>query len=282
MIKLNAIIAENWKKDGGTCFGVVPKSIWQKAITPDNHNLIKLTNRCLLIEYDNQLVLIDTGMGNKQDEKFLSFQYLFGEDNLILNIEKAGYKKENITSVILTHLHFDHCGGAVEKNNNGVLYPAFPNATYYISKGQYENACNPNPREKASFFTENWSILFEKQMVQLIENDISLFPFIKLKLYNGHTPAQIIPYIEINNKTLVYMGDFIPSIHHIPMPYVPSFDTQPLVSLQEKESFLLEALQNNYILFFEHDFDNECCTLQQTPKGIKPDKIFRISDLQLY
>lgn len=280
MIKLNAIIAENWKKDGGTCFGVVPKNLWQKAITPDNDNLIKLTNRCLLIEYDNHLILIDTGMGNKQDEKFFSYQCLFGEDNLIQNINKAGYKRKDITSVILTHLHFDHCGGAVENDAYGNRQPAFPNAKYYMSKKQYDSACHPNPREKASYFTENWNVLFENNMVQLIENDTALFPFMKLKLYDGHTLGQIIPFIEIGDKTIVYMGDFIPSIHHIPLPYVPSFDVQPLVSMKEKENFLLEALQNKYILFFEHDYHNECCTLQQTPKGIRPEKIFGIAELK--
>lgn len=279
MTKLTPIYPENFKMDGGACFGVVPKSVWQKTVPCDENNLIELSSRCLLVETNGHLVLIDTGMGNKQSEKYYSFFNRFNIVGLESALMNQGYHPNQITDVIFTHLHADHVGGAVIRNSNGDLTPLFPNATYHCSKAQWEWALDPNPREKASYFPENLLPLQQHAQLNLIEKESSLMPGIEIRFFNGHTRGQIIPIIEYKNRKVVYTADFIPSVMNIPLAYVPSFDIEPLTSMKEKESFLNEALQNNYILFFEHDYYNECCTLTNSEKGIKPDKIFRISDL---
>jgi len=279
MIKLTPIYPENFKMDGGACFGVVPKSIWQKNVPCDQNNLIELSSRCLLAEIGERIVLIDTGMGNKQSEKYFSFFHLFGAIGLEEALIKEGYQTHQITDVILTHLHFDHVGGAVVKDSNEALRPLFPNATYHCSKSQWDWALNPNPREKASYFPENMLPLQQSGQLNLIESQGLLMPGIELRIFNGHTRGQLIPIIDYKTRKIVFTADFIPSVMNIPLAYVPSFDIDPLTSMNEKAAFLNEALHNNYVLFFEHDYYNECCSLTNSEKGIKPDKIFRISEL---
>lgn len=279
-MKIFPIIADNFKLDGGACFGVVPKSIWSRYVEADENNMIKITNRCMLVDNGERIVLIDTGLGNKQSSDFFDHFHLFGNDTLVKSIEKAGYSPEQVTDVILTHLHFDHVGGAVKwAEDNKTPVPVFKNATYYCSKAQYESALNPNPREKASYFKENFVPLFENGQLEFINNDGNFCEGIDVEIKYGHTNGQIIPIIDYKGKKLVYVADFIPSVINIPLAYVPSFDVMPLLTMEEKAEFLNRAVENNYVLFFEHDYDNECCSLKNTPKGVKADEIFKFSDL---
>lgn len=278
-MKLHTIIAENWHADGGACFGVVPKAIWSKNYPADENNLLKLTNRCLLIEDENRLILIDTGMGNKQNEKFFQYQYLHGDDSLVKSFAQAGFKFDDVTDVIFTHLHFDHVGGAVKYNETGKLELVFKNATHYCSKAQWEWAMNPNPREGASYFKENLEPIIESGSLKLIEQEGEIFPNIFLKIVNGHTEGQIIPIIDVNGKKIVFTADFIPSAGNIPIAYIPSYDTRPLISMEEKEKFLEESVSKNYILLFEHDFYTEACTVEKTPRGIKAKETFALRDI---
>ena len=277
-MKLHKIETGNLKLDGGAMFGVVPKVIWNKLYPSDENNLCNWSMRCLLIETDDRKILIDTGIGEKQDVKFLRHYYLNGEDSLQKSLKKAGVHFNEITDVILTHLHFDHAGGAV-KNENDRLVCAFPNATYHISKAQWEWATNPNRREKASFLKENILPIKQNGQLNLVEDEGELIPGIELLIFHGHTDGQIIPLITLSeNKKLAYMGDLLPSVAHIPMPYVMSYDTKPLVTLKDKERFFEKAINENITLFFEHDIYNECCSLIQTPKGIRADKVFTLNE----
>lgn len=279
-MKLYSLICENWKMDGGACFGVVPKSIWQKLYPSDENNMINLVSRSLLIETDNRKILIDTGMGNKQDEKYFSYFHLFGDNNIEKSLSDIGYTPDDITDVIFTHLHFDHCGGAVKFNKDKTsMELTFKKAIHWCSSAQWQWATNPNDREKASYFNENYMPIYERGKIKFIDAEVELYSSIKLKFVNGHTDGQIIPMIKYNNKTVVFMADFIASLGHIPIPYIPSFDTRPLLSMQEKETFLIEAVENNYILFFEHDYYNECCTLQNTAKGIRHKEVFLLKNI---
>jgi len=278
-MKLNVINTGTFKLDGGATFGVVPKIIWQKLYPSDENNFCTWALRCLLIETDNRKILIDSGIGDKQEEKFLKNFQINNYRNFDVIFSEFGITPDDITDVIFTHLHFDHCGGAVKHNaDKSGFEPTFKNAIHWVSKQQWELANNPNHREKASFLKENFLPLLDKGLVKFIESDGPLYKDISLKLYSGHTDGQIIPFINYNGKTLVYMADFIPTVFHFPLPYVVSYDTQPLVSMAEKEKFLNEALENNYTLFFEHDLFRECCTLIKTEKGIKADKIFSLID----
>jgi len=279
MTRLIPLYAENFKMDGGACFGVVPKTIWGKNVPSDEQNLIEMSTRCLLVEVNNRTILIDTGMGNKQSERFFYNFHLFGGLNIENAIEKTAYSNDQITDVILTHLHFDHVGGSVKYTDDGTLKPTFPNATYHCSKSQWEWANNPNPREKASYFPENFIPLSEAGQLNLILNEGPLFDDIELRIFNGHTRGQIIPIIKYKDRKIVYTADFIPSVWNIPLAYVTGFDIDPLSAMNEKECFLKEALEENYILFFEHDYYHECCTLKMTEKGIKADQIFRLDDI---
>ncbi|MBS4014528.1 MAG: MBL fold metallo-hydrolase [Bacteroidetes bacterium] len=279
-MKLIPIIADNFKLDGGACFGVVPKSLWSRYVEADENNMIKITNRCLLVDTGSKVILIDTGLGRKQSQDFFDYFYLFGDDTLEKSLNKAGYTTNQITDVILTHLHFDHVGGAVkwaEDNNTPEL--VFKNATYYCSKAQYESALNPNPREKASYFRENFVPIFEAGKLKFIDSDCNFCPGVDIEIKNGHTNGQIIVLIDYKGKKIAYMGDFIAAIQNIPLPYVPAYDVLPLVSMHEKEEFLNRAVNNDYILFFEHDFDNECCNLKQTPKGVRHNEILKIEGI---
>lgn len=269
-MKLYSIETGNLKLDGGAMFGVVPKIIWSKLYPCDENNLCNWIMRCLLIVDGNRRTLIDCGMGNKQSEKFLSNYYLNGEASLESSLAKAGFVFDDITDVILTHLHFDHCGGAVSWNHDKTAYvPTFRNATYHTSRQQWDWAMNPNNREKASFLKENFVPLQEYDQLHLIETSTGLSPNIRIELFHGHTDGQVIPFINFHGKTIVYMADLLPAVAHIPLPYVMSYDTRPLITMQEKEDFLKRASGENYILFFEHDLYHECCTVQMTEKGAR-------------
>lgn len=258
-MKLYSVNTGFFKLDGGAMFGVVPKTLWKKSNPPDNNNMCPWAMRCLLIETDKQLILIDTGIGSKQSEKFFSHFYLHGNDTLKKSIENYGFSKNDITDVILTHLHFDHCGGAVTKNGNE-YHLAFPNANYWTNKYHWEWANNPNQREKASFLKENFLPIKEKNKLHFLEEGLFCSD-IDIKFFHGHTQSQIIPFIKKNNKTIVFCADLLPSTGHIPLPYVMSYDINPLVTLREKEKFLTEAVEKRYILFLEHDYYNECCSV---------------------
>lgn len=278
-MKLYPIETGNLKLDGGAMFGVVPKVMWQKAYPADENNLCNWAMRCLLAVDGDRKILIDNGIGTKQDEKWLRHYYLNGDDTLENSLEKVGVKPEDITDVILTHMHFDHCGGSVKWNDDQTGYElAFPNATYWTSRKQYEWATNPNRREKASFLKENIAPVEESGQLNLIDEEGEFIPNITFKLYNGHTDGQLIPHINVNGKTVVFMADLMPATAHIPMPWIMAYDTRPLLTLKDKERFYSEALENNYILFFEHDLYNEACTLQDTPKGTRVEKAGKLAE----
>ena len=268
-----------FKLDGGAMFGVVPKSIWNKINPADENNMCSWALRCLLIQDGNRLTLIDTGMGNKQSEKFFSHYYLHGDDTLEKSLAEHGFTKDDITDVILTHLHFDHCGGAIVKDGENFV-PAFKNATYWSNERHWAWANNPNDREKASFLKENILPIKESGQLKFIETSANEFPpNIIIRQVFGHTEAMMLPQIVYKEKTILYMADLLPSAGHIPLPYIMGYDMFPATTLTEKENFLIEALQNEYVLFFEHDPTIECCTLQMTDKGIRMKDNFKLSDL---
>ncbi len=278
-MKLYPIETGNLKLDGGAMFGVVPKVLWQKAYPADENNLCNWSMRCLLVVDGERKILIDNGIGYKQDENWLKHYYLNGDDTLEASLAKVGESPENITDVILTHMHFDHCGGSVKWNDDSSGYElAFPNATYWTSRKQYEWAINPNRREKASFLKENILPIEESGKLNLIEEEGEFIPNITFKMYDGHTDGQVIPHINVGGKTVVFMADLLPATAHIPMPWIMAYDTRPLKTLKDKERFFKDALNNNYILFFEHDLYNEACTLQDTPKGVRVNRSGKLSD----
>jgi len=277
-MKLYKIETGNLKLDGGAMFGVVPKVIWQKLYPADENNLCNWAMRCLLIETDKHKVLIDTGMGTKQSDKFFSHYYPNGEATLENSLKENGFSPEDITDVILTHLHFDHVGGAVKYNEENKLVPVFPNATYHVAKSHWELANNSNRREKASFLIENYSALEKHKQLNLIEKEEEIIHNIEVKIFDGHTIGQIIPYVKYNNTKIIFGADLFPSTAHIPMPYIMSYDTQPLITLKDKKRFFEDAVKNNYTIFFEHDLYNECCNLIETEKGVKVDKTYTLKE----
>ncbi len=286
-MKLYSIEAGFFKLDGGAMFGVVPKSIWQKLNKPDENNLCTWAMRCLLIEDGNKLILIDNGIGNKQSEKFFSHYYLHGDDTLNKSLTAHGFNKDDVTDVFLTHLHFDHCGGSIIRDGDKLI-PACKNAIYWSNQEHWNWAVYPNDREKASFLKENILPIQESGQLKFIElvnteddklNKTSFTENISIFFVNGHTEKMMLPQIKYKDKTIVFMADLLPSIAHIPLPYVMAYDMFPLTSLNEKKLFLAEALENNYILFFEHDAQQECCTLHQTEKGIRENEIFKLSEV---
>ena len=279
-MKLYTIEAGFFKLDGGAMFGVVPKSIWNKLNPADENNLCTWAMRCLLIETGDKKILIDTGIGNKQDAKFFSHYYIHG-NTLEDSLAKHGFSKDNITDVFLTHLHFDHVGGAIVRVGDE-LVPAFRNATYWSNKQHWEWAIKPNDREKASFLKENILPIKDSGRLQFVDvkDGISIFDSgITLKFVFGHTDAMMLPTIQYKGKTIVYMADLFPSIAHLPLPYIMGYDMFPLKTLTEKKSFLQEALEGDYILFFEHDPKVECCTVQMTDKGIRVKDTFKLQEI---
>lgn len=261
-------------------FGVVPKSIWNKTNPADENNLCTWALRCLLIQDGKRLILVDTGMGNKQSEKFFSYYYPHGTATLDGSLAAHGFHRDDITDVFLTHLHFDHVGGAVERNGEK-LDLTFKNATYWSNAKHWEWAINPNEREKASFLKENILPIQESGQLKFIEDfdGIAFTDNIQVRFIYGHTEAQMLPLIDYNGKKVLYMADLLPSVGHIPLPYIMGYDMSPLRTLQEKKSILNEAVANGYILFFEHDPVNECCSLKNTEKGVRLNEVFRLSDV---
>jgi glyoxylase-like metal-dependent hydrolase (beta-lactamase superfamily II) len=280
-MKLYTVNTGNFKLDGGAMFGVVPKVIWNKLNPADENNLCPWAMRCMLIEDDNKLILIDNGVGDKQDEKFFGHYHLHGNDSLDKSLLQHGFHHTDITDVILTHLHFDHCGGSITRKDNKLI-PAFPNATYWSNERHWQWAIEPNDREKASFLKENILPIKESgqlQMVRIPQTGNAYFTdSISMRYVHGHTDAMMLPQITYKGKTIVFMADLIPAVAHLPVPYVMAYDMFPLTSLMEKKSFLQEALAKDYILFFEHDPVIECCTLQQTERGIRMKETFDLSD----
>lgn len=268
-----------FKLDGGAMFGVVPKSIWNNINPADENNLCSWALRCLLIEDGNRLTLIDNGIGDKQNEKFFSHYYLHGDDSLDKSLAAHGFSKDDITDVILTHLHFDHCGGSIIREGEKLL-PAFKHAVYWSNARHWKWATEPNDREKASFLKENILPIKESGQLKFIESEGQHFPDnIVIRQVFGHTEAMMLPQISYKGKTILYMADLLPSAGHIPIPYIMGYDMFPLTTLNEKKSFLMEALQNDYILFFEHDPKIECCNLQMTDKGIRMKDRFLLSEI---
>lgn len=293
-MKLHTIDTGFFKLDGGAMFGVVPKSMWQKLNPPDDKNLCTWAMRCLLIEEGNRLILVDTGIGNKQDEKFFGHYYLHGDATLDSSLAKIGFNRSDITDVFLTHLHFDHCGGAIERRGDQLL-PAFKNASFWSNEAHWQWATVPNDREKASFLKDNILPIQASGQLQFVKGlqggsaamtsptaSLPRLPFtgnINICCVNGHTESQMLPMIQYKGKTIVYVADLLPSIGHIPLPYVMAYDTRPLLTLNEKKLFLEEAVQNDYILMFEHDPSVECCTLEMTDRGIRAKDTFLLSDI---
>ena len=281
-MKLHTINTGLFKLDGGAMFGVVPKVLWQKTNTPDKNNLCTWALRSLLIEDGDKLILIDTGIGNKQSDKFFKHYYLHGDDTLSKSLNSKGFCEDDITDVILTHLHFDHCGGAI-KQSGDKLDTTFKNAIYWSNENHWEWATNPNEREKASFLKENILPIKENGQLKFInrENRITKNVFNNIDIFfaDGHTESQVIPMINYKGKTIVFMADLLPSVGHIPLPYVMGYDTRPLLTMTEKKLFLDTAANNNYTLFFQHDPINECCSVKNTEKGVRLDKCFSLNEL---
>lgn len=286
-MKLYVINTGYFKLDGGAMFGVVPKSIWSKTNAADSNNMCSWAMRCLLIEDGKRLILIDTGIGNKQSEKFFGYYFLHGNDSLDSSLKTKGFSRDDITDVFLTHLHFDHCGGAIQWNNTKSNYkPAFKNACYWSNTQHWEWATKPNDREKASFLKENILPIQESGQLKFIDITSDSLQLIKelgncfsILTTRGHTDAMMIPHINYKGKTVVFMADLLPSVGHIPLPYIMAYDTRPLLTLKEKNNFMNEAAKNKYVLFFEHDSVNECCTIQQTERGVRLDATHSLEEL---
>lgn len=284
-MKLYPIESGNFKLDGGAMFGVVPKSLWNRTNPADANNMIDIAARCLLIEEGNRLILIDTGMGNKQSDKFFGYYYLWGNDSIDKSLKSFGFHRDDITDVFMTHLHFDHCGGSVQWNKDRTGYePAFKNAMYWSNKDHWKWATEPNNREKASFLKENilpmeasgqlkFTSLPEKDMLKNSELGFDIF------FANGHTDKQMIPLITYQDKTIAFMADLLPTAGHLPLPFVMGYDTRPLLTLDEKEKFLNMAADNNFYLFLEHDAHNQIITVEHTEKGVRLKDIYQTKDI---
>jgi glyoxylase-like metal-dependent hydrolase (beta-lactamase superfamily II) len=281
-MELHIINTGMFKLDGGAMFGVVPKTIWQKTNPADEHNMCTWAMRCMLIEDGNRLILIDTGIGNKQSEKFFSHYYLHGEDSLDSSLQAKGFHRNDITDVFLTHLHFDHCGGAIERNPSGEGFrPAFPNAVYWSCERHWDWATKPNAREKASFLSENILPIQESGQLRFIDrpSTYASTPLgFDVLFVDGHTDSMMLPHIRYKGKTVVFMADLLPSAGHIPLPYVMGYDTRPLITLEEKGQFLHKAASEEYVIVFEHDSVNECATLVNTEKGVRAGDLFSLRE----
>jgi glyoxylase-like metal-dependent hydrolase (beta-lactamase superfamily II) len=283
-MKLYPINAGNFKLDGGAMFGVVPKSLWQRTNPADSNNMIDIAARCLLIEDGNRLILIDTGMGNKQSDKFFGYYYLWGNDTIDSSLKKYGFHHDDITDVFMTHLHFDHCGGSVQWNKDRTGYePAFKNARFWSNEDHWQWAVKPNNREKASFLKENIIPMQDSGQLKFTsvpKGDTLLNSELGFDIFfaDGHTDKQMIPLINYKGKTIAFMADLLPTVGHLPIPFVMGYDTRPLLTLGEKERFLNMAADNNFHLFLEHDAHNEIITVQHTEKGVRLKDRFALSD----
>ncbi len=279
-MELYPIEAGNFKLDGGAMFGVVPKSLWNRTNPADANNMIDIAARCLLVEEGDRLILIDTGMGNKQSDKFFGYYYRWGDHSLDNSLKKYGFHRDDITDVFLTHLHFDHCGGSIQWNKDRTGYePTFKNATFWTNEDHWNWAIQPNEREKASFLSENLLPMRDSGQLQFVSRNNG--PYVSkseldfgILFVDGHTEKQMIPHIDYKGKTLVFAADLLPTVGHIPLPYVMGYDTRPLLTLKEKALFLDSAVKNNYYLFLEHDAHNQVCTLQETEKGVRLKEIY--------
>ena len=260
--------------DGGAMFGVVPKAVWQKTNPADNNNMVKIAARCLLIEDGNRLILIDTGMGNKQSEKFFGYYYRWGEDSLESSLKKYGFHTDDVTDVFLTHLHFDHCGGGIIRSGENSFKTTFKNANYWSNKSHWNWATDPNKRESASFLKENILPIEESGQLHYLEKDGENYLTksdlgFDVLFVDGHTEKQMIPVVSYKGQKIAFAADFVPTLGHVPLPYIPGYDIRPLISLKEKELFLNFCHENNVFLFFEHDASVELCSLKKTDRGIR-------------
>lgn len=283
-MKLHVINTGYFKLDGGAMFGVVPKSLWQKTNPADENNMCSWALRCLLVEDGDRLMLIDTGIGDKQSEKFFSYYFLYGDTTLSKSLAQKGFHEDDITDVFLSHLHFDHCGGAIQWNTSKNGYrPAFKNARYWSNQNHWSWATQPNPREKASFLSENILPIQESGQLAFIERKSDfmegVFPNMDVLFVDGHTESMMLPHLHYKGKIIVFMADLLPSVGHIPLPYVMGYDTRPLITLKEKSQFLSRAAQHDYVLFLEHDSVNESCTLEETETGVRVKETFLLSEI---
>jgi glyoxylase-like metal-dependent hydrolase (beta-lactamase superfamily II) len=278
-VKLFNIETGKFKADGGAMFGVVPKQIWQKKYPCDENNLCSIANRSLLVDTGNRKVLIDTGIGNKQDEKWLSFHHLHSDDTLVKSLNNAGYTPNDITDVVLTHLHWDHCGGALVKNESGQIIPQFPNAKIWVSAAQWEWATNANIREAPAYPQENILPLMENENIEFVTQNTEIIPGIHVRLFNGHTKGLMLPVLKTEKGTVFFAGDLIPVMANVPLVYIAAYDVFPMDTLDEKEKLLAEAVSNQWTLVFQHDAYNQACTLKETPKGVREDMVLDISKI---
>ncbi|ARV07212.1 MBL fold metallo-hydrolase [Polaribacter sp. SA4-10] len=279
-MKIYPIETGKFKLDGGAMFGVVPKTIWQKTNPADSNNLIDMSMRCMLIEDGNRLILIDTGLGAKQSDKFFGYYFLFGDFSLDTSLAKYGFHRDDITDVFLTHLHFDHCGGVIEWNSTKtLLQPAFKNALFWSNQNHWKWATEPNPREKASFLKENINPIKESGQLNFIHRNAKDQIGFDVLFMDGHTEKQMLPKLNYQGKTIVFMADLLPTVGHIPLPYVMGYDTRPLLTIKEKAAFLNEAADHNYYLFLEHDAANEICTVKHTEKGVRLKNTHKFIDI---
>jgi len=284
-MKLYPVSAGNFKLDGGAMFGVVPKSLWTRTNPADANNMIDIAARCLLIEEGSRLILIDTGMGNKQSDKFYSYYDLWGDDSIDKSLKANGFHRDEITDVFMTHLHFDHCGGSIQLNSDKSGYePAFKNANFWSNNDHWQWATQPNRREQASFLKENilpMQDCGQLKFIELPDNDVLYNSELGFNIFfaNGHTDKQMIPMINYDGKTVCFMADLLPTVGHLPIPFIMGYDTRPLLSLDEKEKFLKLAADNNYYLFLEHDAHNEIITVKHTEKGVRLDNVFTCNDI---
>ena len=284
-MKLYPVNSGNFKLDGGAMFGVVPKSLWQKTNPADNNNMIDIAARCLLIEDGNRLTLIDTGMGDKQSDKFFGYYYLWGNDTIDKSLKNHGFHRDDITDVFMTHLHFDHCGGSIRWNKDKTGYePTFKNANFWSNQDHWKWATQPNTREKASFLKENilpMETSGQLKFTSLPKTDLLKNSELGFDIFfaNGHTDKQMIPLIQYKDKTIAFVADLLPTAGHLPIPFVMGYDTRPLLTLDEKEKFLNTAADNNYYLFLEHDAHNQIITVQHTEKGVRLKDVYTCNDI---
>jgi glyoxylase-like metal-dependent hydrolase (beta-lactamase superfamily II) len=279
-MKLHLFNIANFRVDGGSMFGVVPKVLWSRVYSSNENNLIVLKLRSLVVETDGHVILVDTGWGDKQDEKFFRHVHLHGGEGLLQGLNNRGYRPEDITDVFLTHLHADHCGGGVKRKEGGNGYElTFPEATYHVSRTQWEWAVRNNVREEDSFLDENIIPIMDSGHLNLVDEEGELFLGFSLRMCYGHTPGLMIPVIKYKDKIFVYTGDLIPTVAHIPVIWNMSYDIESLKTIEEKGKLLIEALDGGYILVFQHDEHVECCTLEMTPKGIRAKEKFDFSEI---